>query len=60
MPTVVAHHDVKDQQHWLTSPKREEVFGPLGVTDPRIAPLPTQSDGWTPRRAAFREVFAQQ
>ena len=32
MPTVVAHHDVKDKDHWLGSPKREEVFGPLGVT----------------------------
>jgi hypothetical protein len=35
MPTVVAHHDVKDKDHWLASPKREEVFGPLGVTNIR-------------------------
>jgi hypothetical protein len=35
MPTVIAHHDVKDLDHWLTSPKREEVFGPLGVTNIR-------------------------
>jgi hypothetical protein len=35
MPTVVAHHDVKDTQHWLTSPKRQEFFGPLGVTNIR-------------------------
>jgi hypothetical protein len=35
MPTVVAHHDVKDKDHWLSSPKREEVFGPLGVTNIR-------------------------
>ena len=35
MPTVIAHHDVKDKDHWLTSPKREEVFGPLGVTNIR-------------------------
>jgi hypothetical protein len=35
MPTVVAHHDVKDTEHWLTSPKREEFFGPLGVTNIR-------------------------
>jgi hypothetical protein len=35
MPTVIAHHEVKDTQHWLTSPKREEVFGPLGVTNIR-------------------------
>ena len=35
MPTVFAHHDVKDTDHWLTSPKREEFFGPLGVTNIR-------------------------
>ena len=35
MPTIVAHHDVKDKDHWLSSPKREEVFGPLGVTNIR-------------------------
>ena len=35
MPTVVAHHDVKDKDHWLASPKREEVFGPLGITNIR-------------------------
>ena len=33
MPTVIAHHDVKDQNHWLASPKREEKFGPLGITN---------------------------
>jgi hypothetical protein len=35
MPTVIAYHDVKDKDHWLASPKREEFFGPLGVTDIR-------------------------
>ena len=35
MPTVFAHHDVKDTDHWLVSPKREEYFGPLGVTNIR-------------------------
>ena len=35
MPTVMAYHDVKDQQHWLASGKREEFFGPLGVTNIR-------------------------
>ena len=35
MPTVISHHDVKDTKHWLASPKRDEVFGPLGVTDIR-------------------------
>jgi len=35
VPTVIGHHDVKDTEHWLASPKREEVFGPLGVTNVR-------------------------
>lgn len=35
MPTVIAYHDVKDKDHWLASPKREEFFGPLGVTNIR-------------------------
>jgi len=35
VPTVIAHHDVKDTKHWLASPKREEVFGPLGITNIR-------------------------
>jgi hypothetical protein len=35
MPHVLAYHDADDVQHWLTSPKREEVFGPLGVTNIR-------------------------
>jgi hypothetical protein len=33
VPTVIAHHDVKDTKHWLASPKREEFFRPLGVTN---------------------------
>ena len=35
MPTVLAYHDVKDKDHWLASPKREEFFGRLGVTNIR-------------------------
>jgi hypothetical protein len=35
VPTVIGHHDVKDTEHWLASPKREEVFGPLGITNIR-------------------------
>jgi hypothetical protein len=31
----MGYHDVKDTQHWLASPKREEVFGPLGITNIR-------------------------
>jgi hypothetical protein len=34
MPTIVGH-DVKDTDHWLASPQREELFGPLGVSNIR-------------------------
>jgi hypothetical protein len=30
--TVLVFHEVDDVEHWLRSPKRQEVFGPLGVT----------------------------
>ena len=36
MPTVFIYHEVKDKDHWLSSPKREEVLGPLGVTNIRL------------------------
>jgi hypothetical protein len=32
MPTLIAHHDVKDGEHWLASSNREKFFGGLGVT----------------------------
>ena len=32
MTTVIAFHEVDDVDHWLRSSRREEVFGPLGVT----------------------------
>ena len=36
MPTVLAYHNItKDVKHWLSSPKRKEVFGALGVTNIR-------------------------
>jgi hypothetical protein len=35
MPTIFGYHDVKDTEHWLASPKREEFFGPLGITNIR-------------------------
>ena len=41
MPTVMAHHDIsKDKNHWLSSPKREELFGPLGITNIRTFASP--------------------
>jgi hypothetical protein len=32
MPTLLAFHEVDDVDHWLSSAKREEVFGPVGIT----------------------------
>jgi hypothetical protein len=43
MPAVIGYHDVKDTEHWLASPKREEVFGPLGVTNIRTFVNPNDS-----------------
>ena len=42
MPTVFGYHDVKDTEHWLASPKREEFFGALGVTNIRTFVDPEQ------------------
>jgi hypothetical protein len=47
MPTVIGYHNVKDTEHWLASPKREEFFGPLGVTNIR-----TFVDPQNPNRVA--------
>ena len=44
---VIAYHEIKDAKHWLSSPKREEFFGPLGVTNIR-----TFVDPQRPTRAA--------
>jgi hypothetical protein len=35
MPTIIGYHDVRDTEHWLSSPKREEFFGPLGISNIR-------------------------
>ena len=32
METLLVFHEVNDVDHWLASPKREEFFGPLGMT----------------------------
>ncbi len=32
MPTLVVFHEVDDVDHWAASTKREEFFGPLGMT----------------------------
>jgi hypothetical protein len=48
MPTIIAHHNVKDKNHWLASPKRKEFFGPLGITNIR-----TFVDPQNPTRVAL-------
>ena len=32
METLLVFHEVDDVDHWLASPKREELFGPFGIT----------------------------
>ena len=48
MPTMIAVHDVKDTKRWLASPKRKEIYGPLGVTNIR-----TFDDPQNPTRVAL-------
>jgi hypothetical protein len=31
MTTLLAFHEVDDVDHWLSSPRRSEFFGPMGV-----------------------------
>lgn len=31
MTTLLAFHEVDDVDHWLSSPRRAEFFGPMGV-----------------------------
>jgi hypothetical protein len=47
MPTLIGYHEIKDAQQWLSSPKREELFGPIGITNIR-----TFVDPRNPTRAA--------
>ena len=40
METLLVTHEVDDVDHWLASPKREELMGPMGIkvrpfTDPQ-------------------------
>jgi hypothetical protein len=35
MPTIIVTHDVTDTDHWLSSPKREELLPSLGATNLR-------------------------
>jgi len=48
MPTIVAHHDIKDKARWLASSKRKEFFGALGISNIR-----TFVDPQNPTRVAL-------
>ena len=49
MPTVIGHHNItKDTKHWLSLPKRKELFGALGITNIR-----TFVDPQNPKRVAL-------
>ena len=49
MPTIIGHHNItKGAKHWLSSPKRKEVFGALGITNIR-----TFVDPQNPERVAL-------
>ena len=44
MPTIVVHHTIsKGAKHWLSSPKRRELFGNIGVTNIRTFVDPQDS-----------------
>jgi hypothetical protein len=45
--TLIAYHEVNDSEHWLASTKREELFGPLGIS------FRTFLDPENPTRAAL-------
>jgi len=47
MTTLMVFHEVDDVDHWLASPKREEFFGPMGMT------ARTFIDSEKPHRAAL-------
>jgi hypothetical protein len=32
MATILIFHEVDDVDHWLHSPRRQEFFGPMGIT----------------------------
>jgi hypothetical protein len=44
MTTVLVSHEVEDVDHWLTSPKRAEVFGKYNVTQIRTFTDPQGSN----------------
>ena len=64
MTTMIAFHEVDDVDHWLRSPKREEIFGPLGITVRTfVDPEKTNRVGLIaeiPDMAAFQALMASE
>ena len=62
--TVMIFHEVNDVDHWLGSPRREEVFGPMGITVRTfVDPEKTNRVGLivgVPDMDAFRQVMESQ
>ena len=61
MATYVITHEVDEVEHWLRSPKREELFGPMGITIRRFR-IPAGSSRTAliaeiPDLEAFQEVM---
>ena len=44
MTTLMIYHEVDDVDHWLTSPRREELFPSLGLSVPRTFVDPEKSN----------------
>ena len=62
LTTIVVTHEVDDVDHWLHSKKREEVFGPMGITPrPFVDPTNKNRVGLIielPDMGAFQAVMA--
>jgi len=61
MRTIMIFHEVDDVDHWLKSPKRQEFFGPLGMTArPFVDPEGSNRVGLlaeVPSMEAFQEAM---
>ena len=61
MTTVMIFHEVNDVSHWLSSPRREETFGPMGIrVRTFVDPEETNRVGLiaeVPDMDAFRQVM---
>ena len=62
MRTIIIFQEVEDVERWLASPKRHEVFGPLGITARTfVDDVPSGRVGLiveVPSMAAFEEAIS--